>query len=582
MKVLIVDLGGQYCHLIHRALNEMGVDSDIIGPNVDPDRSGYGGVILSGGPNSVYSSDAPHVSVGILTLGVPILGICYGHQWLAQAIGGRVVPLLPEYGDTTLMILDHGGLLAGLDTRETVWMSHNDAVVMLPDTVAVLARTEHAPIAAFADEDRRLYGLQFHPEVHHTPSGSQIIENFINICGIEPQQREPVLPRLTRQIRETVGDRKVFFFVSGGVDSTVAFTLCAAALPRDQLLGIYVDTGFMRKFETGELVEMFTGLGFADQLVVRHEAERFLRMLDGITDPEEKRLIIGRLFVETQSRVINEIGISSNWLLGQGTIYPDVIESGKGDAATIKTHHNQCPEIQELIAKGRVVEPLREFYKDQVRAIGYQIGLPAEFVERWPFPGPGLAIRCLCTDRDEPVTEAWPADIFAGYRVPLRSVGVQGDARTYRTTLAVRRLANQPADQHELRALARDHHGDRIITYLGGDIDLSEGRVRPAGLSLRRITKLRDADHVVRTMMEDAGLVDRVWQFPVVLLPLWFGEGETIVLRPIESRDGMTANFTLLPISTAKTICQRLLEINGVSAVFLDASDKPPATIEWE
>jgi GMP synthase (glutamine-hydrolysing) len=561
----------------------MGIDSDISHPNTVPDLNAYRGIVLSGGPNSVYSSDAPRVSEQIWTHGIPILGICYGHQWLAQAIGGRVQSAPPEYGQTALTVLDHGRLLDGLNPLEIVWMSHSDAVVELPETAIVLAQTDQTPIAAFADDTRRLYGLQWHPEVHHTPSGPKVIDNFIKICGLEPQQREPVLPRLTREIQEKVGKRKVFFFVSGGVDSTVAFTLCANALPRQQLIGIYVDTGLMRKWETGDLVRMFDDLGFADQLVVCHEAERFLRALEKITDPEEKRLIIGRLFVETQSRIINELGISSNWLLGQGTIYPDVIESGKGDAATIKTHHNQCPEIQELIAKGRVIEPLREFYKDQVRSIGYQIGLAEEFVERWPFPGPGLAIRCLCTDLDEPVTAVLgDHDDFSVYQVPVRSVGVQGDSRTYRPTMAVRSLMPHKDMHHHLRALARHYHGARIISYLAGDIDLALGRVRPALLTNRRIAKLRDADHVVRIAMEDAGLVDQVWQFPVVLLPLWFGDGETIVLRPIESRDGMTANFANLPISVMETICQRILEINGIAAVFLDASDKPPATIEWE
>ncbi len=286
---------------------------------------------------------------------------------------------------------------------------------------------------------------------------------------------------------------------------------------------------------------------------------------------------------------MHEYGIDhGDWLLGQGTIYPDTVESGGAGASTalIKTHHNRCDEIQELIAAGKVIEPLTEFYKDEVRKIGRELGLDKHLTARWPFPGPGLAIRCLCAEKEDVVRLVTLPDKFRQYtavHVPIPSVGVQGDGRTYRDVLAVK----GPLDYDRLAELSSSLCNtsrlyNRVIAQVAGPRDLSRGVIKPTSLEKERINLLRDADHVARQIMKSSALVDAVWQFPTVLIPLFFSKGTTIVLRPINSEDGMTANFARLPIKVLRQIGREIMKIPNVSAVFLDVTDKPPATIEWE
>ncbi len=393
-SLAIIDLGGQYCHLIARRLRDLGVEPAIYGPDVAPKQlRRCAGVILSGGPQSVYEPEAPQIKKGVLDLGVPVLGICYGHQLLAKMLGGHVTKRDGEYGHARLDVQVSDTLFRGTPRWQQVWMSHSDAVTQLPKGAATIASTERCETAAFADFKRRVFGVQFHPEVVHTEYGQDILRNFVrSVCKIR-QRSTPGdrIPTLVEQIRQTVGDRSVFFLVSGGVDSTVAFVLCARALLKDRILGLYVDTGLMRQGETDELRANLAGLGLADRLIVRDASALFLEKLRGVTEPERKRHIIGRLFVEIQSEAMREYGIDpEHWLLGQGTIYPDTIESGgaAGRAALIKTHHNRCAEIRELMRQGRVIEPLAEFYKDEVRKVGSSLGLAPRLTNRWPFPGP--------------------------------------------------------------------------------------------------------------------------------------------------------------------------------------------------
>jgi GMP synthase (glutamine-hydrolysing) len=592
--IAIVDLGGQYCHLISRRLRDIGVPSEIFPPTAPAERlSKYGGVILSGGPRSVYDEDSFSVK-GLLEIGVPILGICYGHQLLARELGARVAAGGEEYGISSLSLQLADTLFADTAARQTVWMSHADAVSDLPRHVTTLASTDRCAVAAFADLERKLFGVQFHPEVTHTQHGRKILENFVfGVCELAAGEAAgDRVAQLVRDIRARVGRKAVFFLVSGGVDSTVAFALCAKALPPAQLLGLHIDTGLMRKGESDELRANLAPFGLAERLVVRDESARFLTALDGIADPEEKRRIIGRLFVEIQSEALREYGIDGDhWLLGQGTIYPDTIESGgsSGSAALIKTHHNRCAEIRELLAAGRVIEPLDKFYKDEVRQIGTALGLDARLTGRWPFPGPGLAIRCLCTREGAGLgahrVELPPA--FAHYQamsLPLRTVGVQGDGRTYREVVALR----GPLDYGALQRLAselcnRGKTHNRVIFHLAGKTDLGSLRVPPGkALTRERLALLREADFIARRRMEEAGQVDAVWQFPVVLIPLSLAGGESIVLRPVNSEDGMTANFARLDPAILYGIAEEIAQLSGVDAVFLDVSDKPPATIEWE
>ncbi len=597
-SIAVVDLGGQYCHMIARRLRDIGVRSHIFEPSCGEEEfKNYAGVILSGGPGSVYEKDAPKVRTAILHLGVPVLGICYGHQLLAKMLKGTVERRIGEYGLTKVLVTTENSLFKGLPKQQTVWMSHSDTVIRLPKGIHSLAVTERGCNAVFGDFSRNFYGLQFHPEVAHTEYGYEILKNFaLSICGIKA--REGVADRiahLIEDIRLKVGNRSVFFLVSGGVDSTVAFVLCARALKKDQILGLYVDTGLMRKGETEELHANLEALGLLDRLQIRDESSHFLSALKGIVDPEEKRRIIGRLFVEVQSRALRQYGITdeSRWLLGQGTIYPDTIESGgaNGRAAVIKTHHNRCAEIAELLEEGRILEPLAEFYKDEVRHIGERLGLAPKLTNRWPFPGPGLAIRCLCS-KSQANAEPLGSELrsiakefgFDAAVLPVQTVGVQGDIRTYRKVLALQGPVNYETLQDISTGICNIQTDvNRVVVLVSGKVDnLLCGKVRPAEITPQRLELLREADYIVRSSLEKNNLVDSVWQFPVVLIPITFGEGETIILRPVDSSDGMTANFSRLPPVHLKEIADRIAQIPGVDAVFLDITSKPPATIEWE
>ena len=591
--IAVIDLGGQYCHMIGRRLRDLGIRADIFDHTVKSKQlTDYAGIILSGGPQSVSDSASPTIDRHILDLGRPVLGICYGHQLLAKLLGSSVARADAEFGRTRLELRKSDSLFRGTPKHQIVWMSHEDSVNDLPEGVELLAQTPACRVAAFGDFSRKLFGVQFHPEVVHTERGRDVLKNFgVTICGI--RQREKIKDRVTRllaEIRKRVGKRSVLFFVSGGVDSTVAFTLCARALPRKQVVGLYVDTGLMRKHETQELQSLLDSAGFGDRLTIRDESERFLTALRGVVDPEEKRHIIGRLFVEVQQEAVREYGVDhGDWLLGQGTIYPDTVESGGagGTTALIKTHHNRCEEIKQLIASGRVVEPLAEFYKDEVRQIGKELGLKRQLTERWPFPGPGLAIRVLCGREEQPLRPIRLASRFKNYEAvhfPIRSVGVQGDGRTYSEVAAVRgRLDYKQLAEISTALCNIGRIYNRVITYVAGNVaEMRRGHVRPATMDPARIDLLREADYVVKKVMQAKRLTQTVWQFPTVLIPVSFAGGETIVLRPVNSEDGMTANFGRLPVPVLKLIGKKICEIDGIDAVFLDISDKPPATIEWE
>ncbi|MCU1263035.1 MAG: synthase (glutamine-hydrolyzing), partial [Bryobacterales bacterium] len=414
-------------------------------------------------------------------------------------------------------------------------MSHRDTVQEAPPGFSVLASTSTCAIAAIEDRTRHLYGVQFHPEVVHTTQGRELLSNFLfDICGCEkdwdPRHR---IPLIESHIRETVGDRNVFFFVSGGVDSTVAYTLCLRALGPERVRGVYVDTGLMRAGETEFVRAMFDQLGHGT-VSIESAQEQFLKPLAKVREPEEKRQIIGEQFVLVQERIIESRHLlDGHWILGQGTIYPDTIESGgTAQAAVIKTHHNRVAGIQKLLAAKRIIEPLSSFYKDEVRDIGTELGLPKEFLERHPFPGPGLAIRCLCSEGDGHL-----APLAGGWLVPILSVGVQGDFRTYAPVLAVDSFDADASD------LVNSTAGiNRVIARVETVVPLDQLRVWGSALSAERLARLRQADETVRRLSHESGFDRKVWQFPVVLIPLGTSEArDSVVLRPIDSMDGMTA-----------------------------------------
>jgi GMP synthase (glutamine-hydrolysing) len=528
----------------------------------------------------VYDPGSPSIDPALLASGIPVLGICYGQQLIAHLLGGVVHKgERGEYGFAQLDVTSTDTILRGVEGRQQVWMSHRDLVTQAPAGFATLARTDTCAVAAMGSASRRLYGVQFHPEVAHTPCGRTILSNFVfDVCGCE-RDWDPAgqVSALEEQTRAVAAHRNVFFFVSGGVDSTVAYTLCLRALGPDRVHGTYVDTGLMREGETEFVRANFAALG-ARAFAVENARERFLSALVDCADPESKRLVIGEKFVEVQERILeSEHYLDGHWILGQGTIYPDTIESGgSAKADLIKTHHNRVTGIQKLIDQGRILEPLSSFYKDEVRAIGRQLGLASELLERHPFPGPGLAIRCLCTQ-----TGGQPERVEEGWILPVRSVGVQGDSRTYRPVLALEEFpASEEAAAHLINCRV---DVNRIVVAVGACAPLAELRVAPASLTSARLDRLRRADAIVRRLSHGSGFDRIIWQFPVVLIPVGAGfRPDSIVLRPIDSVDGMTARAVRMPEDLLASMVRELMQVEGVAGVFYDLTNKPPATIEWE
>jgi GMP synthase (glutamine-hydrolysing) len=584
-QITVLDTGGQYCHLIARKIRELGVYADVC-PSETPasELAGRKGLIISGGPSSVYDPGSPTVDPAIFRGDHAVLGICYGLQLMAHLLGGKV--LKGEKGEFGLATLELGApstdpLFHGLPERQQIWMSHRDLVTGVPNGFSVLGASGVCAVAAMVEPSRRLYGVQFHPEVIHTRKGTEILSNFLfSVCGCErdwdPKHR---IPAIEEDIRRVVAGRNVFFFVSGGVDSTVAYTICLRALGADRVRGVYVDTGLMREGETEFVRATFDALG-AGNVEIDCAQDRFLSALSGVSDPEMKRHIIGEQFLLVQERIIEARGLlDGHWMLGQGTIYPDTIESGgTAKAETIKTHHNRVAGVQKLLQAGRVVEPLSSFYKDEVRQIGIELGLPRELLERHPFPGPGLAIRCLCAD-----VEASPVSTPDGFIIPVRSVGVQGDSRSYAPVLAIEHESGVNLHETATELTNRISGINRVIALVRGKTGLSGLRVRPCSLSPERLERLRRADAIVRRLSADSGFEDTIWQFPVVLIPLGSTPSpDSVVLRPVDSVDGMTAQSAPIPDPLLRSITDEILSEPGVSCVFYDLTHKPPGTIEWE
>ena len=573
-QIVVLDAGGQYTHLEARKVRELGVYAEVRASETPArELAGARGLIISGGPSSVYDAGSPTVDPAIFDSGVPVLGICYGQQLMAHLLNGQVIKgVKGEYGLATLELDDTGDpMFTGLGGRQQIWMSHRDVVGAAPEGFHVVGRTDTCAVAAIAAPARKLYGVQFHPEVAHTARGMEFLSNFVfGVCGCvpdwDPRDRVPVIEK---EIRQCAGARNVFFFVSGGVDSTVAFTLCTRALGPDRVRGVYVDTGLMREGET-DFVRRLAGVSVEDA------QERFLGALAGVTDPEQKRHIIGEEFVRVQERIIESRRLlDEHWILGQGTIYPDTIESGgTAKAALIKTHHNRVAGIQKLIECGRIVEPLKSLYKDEVREVGRELALPAELLDRHPFPGPGLAIRCLCSEFDAPVSRS--AD---GWILPVHSVGVQGDSRSYAPVLSIDSLDHALATE----LINRRTDVNRVVALVRSQTPVGEMQVRACSLTAERLACLRRADAAVRRISHESGYDHRVWQFPVILIPLGTEAArESVVLRPVQSVDGMTAQSAAMDAGLIERMCAELLGMGGIAGVFYDLTHKPPGTIEWE
>ena len=580
-QITVLDAGGQYCHLIARKVRDLGVYAEVA-PSETPaaELAGRKGVIISGGPSSVYDPGSPTIDPRLLHSGVPVLGICYGQQLMAHILGGRVEKGdRGEYGFAQLDLKHADTLFRGIEGRQQVWMSHRDAVQDPPPGFDVLGSTSTCTVAAMASPERGLYAVQFHPEVAHTPCGTQILTNFVfGACGcVKDWDPAGQVEAIENQIRAVAQNRNIFFFVSGGVDSTVAYTLCLRALGPERVHGTYVDTGLMRQGETEFVRDNFASLG-ARSFAVEDAAKQFLSSLATAVNPEDKRHIIGEEFVRVQQRILeSEHFLDGRWILGQGTIYPDTIESGgSAKADLIKTHHNRVAGIQKLIDEGRIIEPLASFYKDEVRAIGRQLGIAPALLDRHPFPGPGLAIRCLCATSEAPVEK-----LPEGWLLPVQSVGVQGDSRTYRAVLAIDGFPDSQEESSNL--INKMDRINRVVAEVWTAGKLGNMQAVPGFLTAERLGRLRHADAIVRRLTHASGFDHAVWQFPVVLMPLGTAERpDSVVLRPIDSVDGMTASVVRMPQDLLDEIVRELSAIPGVAGVFYDLTNKPPATIEWE
>lgn len=505
--IIILDFGSQYCHLIARRIRSLGVAAEVMPSSTSAqtlkNTKGLKGIILSGGALSVYAPDAPPADKEVLDLGLPILGICYGHQLLAHWSGAKVSPgEAGEYGLTELTLTSPGRLFQEMEPRLTVWMNHADTVENLPEGFSVTARTADCPVASFENTTKQLYGVQFHPEVAHTEHGMVMLENFVvGICGITPASETiSIIEEIIADIRETLDGTTAVIGLSGGIDSSVAALLVNKVLG-NKLVAVYVDTGLMRYRETEILKETFAPHKLNLRIV--DASSRFFEALKGVTDPEEKRKTIGRLFIEVFDEVATEVGAS---VLIQGTIYSDRIESGGSKhASNIKSHHNVGGLPKDM--KLKVYEPLRELYKDEVRELAKEMGLPDSIAKRQVFPGPGLAIRII-------------------------------------------------------------------------------GEVTPEKTEI-----VRQAGRIVEETLQEEGLYDHVWMCFAVLLSIKSvgiqGDARSykypIVLRIVESKDAMTANFAEIPYSILQRISTRITnEIKDVNRVVYDISNKPPATMEWE
>ena len=537
--VIVLDFGAQYGQLIARRVRDLGVYSEIVPCDITADEVrelAPSAIILSGGPASVYAEDAPSVDAAIFELGIPVLGFCYGQQAMAVALGGAVGHTdKGEYGPAKITRAGSDSrLLADTPHEQTVWMSHRDAVTEVPDGFVITSHTDICPVASMEDAERGLYATQFHPEVRHTPHGNQMLANFLfDICGLEKSwTMNSIIEDSVAAIREQVGDSRVILGLSGGVDSSVVAALVSKAIG-DQVTCVFVNHGLLRKDEPEQVEEVFTKQFDVDFVHV-HAEDRYAQLLAGVTDPEQKRRIIGEQFWKEFFAVAEELAEDGRPVrfLAQGTIYPDIIESGArktgGKASTIKSHHNLIPFPDGVSFE--LIEPLDHFFKDEVRALGTALGLPDHIVQRQPFPGPGLAIRIIGDVTPEKLAMLKEADAI-----------VREELDAYNAMIAEE--SGEPNGEVERGCAGGPVIGRAVWQYFA---------VLP---DIRSVGVMGD---------------ERTYARP-------------IILRAVESSDAMTADWAKLPYDVLGKISSRIVaEVPGINRVVYDITSKPPSTVEWE
>lgn len=612
----ILDAGAQYGKVIDRRVRDLYVKSELVPLDAPTSElKKYAAFIISGGPESVYSPKAPKFNPDIFKLGKPILGICYGMQLMNYVSGGTVEKKAKrEDGPCTIEINSKSKLFQGLDTQQFVLMTHGDSVDQIGDGYTQIADSEGI-VAGLENAKKNIYGVQFHPEVDLTENGKKMLSNFLfDIAGLKPsytlENREQ---KAIEYIKKKVGDKKVLILVSGGVDSTVCAALLSKAIPNDRIFAIHVDSGFMRKNESGLVEKALSVLGLNLRVI---DAEKtFLnattnidgkktKKLSETSSPEEKRKIIGDTFMKVAEQAIADLGLNADEVvLAQGTLRPDLIESASASASksaeTIKTHHNDTFLVRQLRDQGKVIEPLSEYHKDEVRELGKELGLPEELIWRQPFPGPGLAIRVLCADNayipedfaeTQEKLQQFANKKFAVQLMPVKTVGVQGDGRSYSYLAGISGKADWLALMDLARTIPKTlHNVNRIAYFFGEKFEDFKSTITPTHLNRTTLDQLRAADAIVNELLLEHGLVKSLSQVPVTLFSVDFGvEGNRCIgIRTFITNDFMTGVPAIpgqqMPEKVLQEMVSRILkEVPGVSRVCYDLTSKPPGTTEWE
>lgn len=606
-KLLVIDFGGQYAHLIAKRFRKLGFYSEIALPDIDIASLGEEtkGIILSGGPASVYGKGAPSLHPELLDVPIPILGLCYGHQIMAKSSGGEVKKAsVGEYGFTQLEKLKESELFGKIAFPAQVWMSHSDEITQPGKGFETIGRTKECRYAALENKNKKRYSLQFHAEVTDTPIGMELFRNFAEIiCQMKVNwDNSQVLDRILSEIRETAQRKKVLLFLSGGVDSSVAFCLLNQALGRERVLGLHINNGFMRKNETENIEIIYKNAGY-DNFIIERAEDCFLTAVGKETDPQKKRKIIGETFIKVRDDVLKKLNLKEDeWLLAQGTLYPDIIESGgTKHSNVIKTHHNRVEGIKKLLEKGLIIEPLKDLYKDEVREIGRFLGLPDALIMRHPFPGPGISINLLCNDRTDSLSveeqekiekELVSLPIFPAFKyrlsiLPVKSVGVQGDFRTYTypVLLEIENFWENFPGWEQLETFSslitnKIKSVNRTVCLLHKKENC---HLIPSYLIKERLDMIREVDDIITRKLQETGWYQKIFQHLTISLPYATEEGRcSIVLRSVVSEDVMTARFAHLDLSFLKESVNEIIKLPFIDCVYYDITNKPPATFGWE